>query len=170
MVALHMHSVSGAIALPDRCNVDVRGSNVRLTIIKIAAAGAAAVVAAGVAITACASSPRPAVTATARRPAKPAVPALSTAQGAKICKDLNGWLTGAWQQKEPRFTSQMDSDETEAGYTALGNDLMTLDWNLINFNSGALQNSQPNYYPVTGLAALQRDCAGYGVTLQPSSG
>jgi hypothetical protein len=171
MVALRLHSASGTIALPDRCDVDVRGSNdVTRTIIKITAAGAAAVIAAGAAITACASSPRPAVTAAVKRPAKPAAPALTTAQGAKICNDLNGWLAGAWQQKEPRFTSQMDSDETEAGYTALGNDLMTLDWNLINFNSDALKNTPPDYYPVTGLAALQGDCARYGVTLNASSG
>jgi hypothetical protein len=47
---------------------------------------------------------------------------------------------------------------------------MTLDWNLVNFNSGALKNSRPNYYPVTGLAALQHDCAGYRVTIKGTSG
>jgi hypothetical protein len=132
----------------------------------------AAVIAAGGAIGAYAgSAPRPAATAAAKRVPKPAAtPALSTAHGAKICRDLNGWLTGAWSQSKPRFTNQMDFDEEEAGYTALGNDLMTLDWNLVNFNSGALKNSAPNYYPVTGLAALQHDCAGYGVTVKASAG
>ncbi len=63
----------------------------------------------------------------------------------------------------------MESDETEAGYSVLGSDLTMLDWNLINFNSDALQNSPPDYYPVTGLAALQHDCAGYGVSIKTPS-
>ena len=133
---------------------------------------AATVIATGALIGALAGSgPRP-TAAAARRDPKPAVTAaaLSTAHGAKICRDLNGWLAGASGQTKPRFTSQLDFDEEEAGYTALGNDLMTLDWNLINFNSGALKNSAPNYYPVTGLAALQHDCATYGVTLNTASG
>jgi hypothetical protein len=165
MVAAGIHSAAGAIALPDRCNVDVRGSNVTLAIVKMTAARAAAVITAGAAIAGCAASaPRPGITAAAKHVKAPSA-GLSTAQGAKICRDLNAWLTGALQQKQPRFTSQMESDETEAGYSALGNDLMTLDWNLINFNSGAFKNTPPNYYPVTGLAALQHDCAGYGVTV-----
>jgi ABC-type glycerol-3-phosphate transport system substrate-binding protein len=148
------------------------GSNVTIAITKITAARAAAVIIAGAAIAACAApAPRPAATAAAKRAAKPAAPpALTTAQGAKICRDLNAWLAGAWNEKEPRFNSQLESDETEAGYTALGSDLMTLDWNLVNFNSAALQNTPPNYYPVTGLTALQHDCAGYGVSLKVPSG
>jgi ABC-type glycerol-3-phosphate transport system substrate-binding protein len=145
---------------------------VTITITKITAARAAAVIIAGAAIAACAApAPRPAATDAAKRAAKPAAtPALTTAQGKKICDDLNAWLAGAWNQKEPRFNTQMESDETEAGYTALGSDLMTLDWNLVNFNSSALQNSPPDYYPVTGLAALQDDCAGYGVSVKVASG
>jgi hypothetical protein len=114
---------------------------------------------------------RPAAMA-AKHVVKPAtaLPVMSKAEGAKICRDLNGWLTGAWSQAKPRFTNQMDFDESEAGYTALGNDLMTLDWNLVNSNSAALQNSLPNHYPVTGLTALQNDCAGYGVILKTSAG
>ena len=134
---------------------------------------AAAVIAIGAVIGALAgSAPRPTAAAATRRDPKPAATAaaLSTAHGAKICRDLSGWLTGAAGQAKPRFTNQLDFDEEVAGYTALGNDLMTLDWNLINFNSGALKNSPPNYYPVTGLAALQHDCAGYGVTLSTTSG
>lgn len=146
-----------------------------IAITKITVAWAAAVITVagtGGAIAACAaSSPQPA-TAAAKRDAKAAAKSagLSTAHGAKICRDLNGWLTGAWRQAKPRFTNQMDFDESSAGYTALGNDLMTLDWNLVNFKAGALKNSPPNYYPVTGLTALQHDCAGYGVTLKTASG
>jgi hypothetical protein len=146
---------------------------VTIAISKINAAWAAAVIAAGAAIGACAAVvPGPAVTVAAKRAPKAAVTplGLSAAHGTKICDDLNSWLTGAWSEAKPRFTNQMEFDEEEAGYTALGNDLMTLDWNLVNFNSGALKNSPPNYYPVTGLAALQHDCAGYGVTIKVTSG
>jgi hypothetical protein len=134
---------------------------------------AAAVIAMGALIGAYAgSASRPTATALAKRDAKPAaMPGrLSTARGAKICRDLNGWLTGAWSQAKPRFTNQMQFDESNAGYSALGNDLMTLDWNLVNFSSGALKNSLPNHYPVTGLTALQHDCAGYSVTINTTSG
>jgi hypothetical protein len=134
------------------------------------AARAAAVIAAAVAIAACAASAsRPAATTDAKR-AKPATPALSTAKGAKICDDLNSWLTVAWHLPRPRFTAQMESDESAAGYTALGSDLMTLDFNLVNFNAGALRNTPPNHYPVTGLAALEHDCTGYGVSVQVPAG
>lgn len=146
----------------------------KIAITKIGAARAAAVIAAGAAagaaIGACAASPRPAAVTTAKRVVKAAPPALTTAAGAKICDDLNAWLAVARHLKDPQFSAQMGSDESEAGYTNLGNDLMALDWNLVNFNSGALQNSPPNYYPVTGLAALQHDCAGYGVTVKGPSG
>ena len=137
-----------------------------------AVVAAAAVIAAGALIGAWAApSPRPAGTTAKRVVKAAAVPAgLSTAHGAKICDDLNSWLTGAWREAKPRFTGQMEFDEADAGYTALGNDLMTLDWNLVNFNSGALKNSPPNYYPVTGLAALEHDCAGYRVSIKVASG
>lgn len=146
----------------------------KIAITKITVAWAAAVVTAagtGSAIAAFAASPpKPAVTTAKRAPRAAATPALSTAHGAKICRDLNAWLTGAWRQGKPRFTDQMVFDESEAGYTALGNDLMTLDWNLVNFNSGALKNSLPNHYPVTGLTSLVHDCAGFGVTIKSTSG
>ena len=149
-----------------------------ITVPKISVARGKAVAAAGAVITAgaligawAAPTPGPA-TPTGKRVVKAAaIPSgLSTAHGTKICDDLNSWLTGAWHEAKPLFTNQMEFDEAEAGYTNLGNDLMTLDWNLVNFNSGALKNSRPNYYPVTGLAALQHDCAGYRVTIKGTSG
>jgi hypothetical protein len=142
---------------------------VTIAIPKTAAVRALAVITAGAAITACAApSPRLAAIADAKRNAKSAAaPAgLSSAQGARICGDLNTWLAGAWHEPRPAFSSQLESDTTEAGYSGLGTDLMTLDWNLLNFKSRALKNSPPHYYPVTGLAALQHDCAGFGVTLK----
>jgi hypothetical protein len=151
---------------------------VTITVPKISVARGKAVAAAGAVITAgaligawAAPTPGPA-TPTGKRVVKAAaIPSgLSTAHGTKICDDLNSWLTGAWHEAKPLFTNQMEFDEAEAGYTNLGNDLMTLDWNLVNFNSGALKNSRPNYYPVTGLAALQHDCAGYRVTIKGTSG
>jgi hypothetical protein len=151
---------------------------VTITVPKISVARGKAVAAAGAVITAgaligawAAPTPGPA-TPTGKRVVKAAaIPSgLSTAHGTKICDDLNSWLTGAWHEAKPLFTNQMEFDEAEAGYTNLGNDLMTLDWNLVNFNSGALKNSRPNYYPVTGLAALQHDCARYRVTIKGTSG
>jgi hypothetical protein len=151
---------------------------VTITVPKISVARGKAVAAAGAVITAGAfwgagGAPPPGpATPTGKRVVKAAaIPSgLSTAHGTKICDDLNSWLTGAWHEAKPLFTNQMEFDEAEAGYTNLGNDLMTLDWNLVNFNSGALKNSRPNYYPVTGLAALQHDCAGYRVTIKGTSG
>jgi hypothetical protein len=144
-----------------------------LTTTKIAAAWAAAVIAAGAAtgatVAGCAASaPRPLATAAAKREfAGPATQAgLSISQGAKICDDLNTWVAGARDQGKPRFSAQMESDESKAGYSVLGTDLMELDSNLDNLNSGALKNSRPNYYPVTGLGALTHDCAGYGVAVK----
>jgi hypothetical protein len=146
---------------------------VTIAIPKTAAVWAMAVITAGAAITACAApSSRLAAIDDAKRAAKaPAAPAgLSSVQGTKICGDLNAWLAGAGQKSKPMFNSQLESDESEAGYTTLGTDLMTLDWNLLNFHARALKNSPPHYYPVTGLAALQHDCAGYGVSLKSLSG
>ncbi len=143
-----------------------------LTTTKITAAWAAAALAAGAAIAGCAgSAPRPAATVAAKRvAAAAATPAgLSTSQGARICRDLNAWLAGAWPESKPRFSFQMESDESEAGYSVLGSDLLELDSNLLNLNAGALRKSRPDYYPVTGLGALQHDCAGYGVSVRESS-
>jgi len=133
---------------------------------KATAAWAAAVLTAGAAIAGCAGGPRSAVVTAVRHTApRPASAALSAVQGAKICSDLKAWLAGALHEAEPRFSAQLESDENEAGYGALGTDLLALDSNLLNFNSGALRNSPPRYYPVEGLAALQHDCAAYGVSI-----
>jgi len=140
---------------------------------KTAVAGAAAAVTAGATIAACvASAPGPAATTAGKRVVKAvATPAgISLTQGAKICRDLNAWLAGSWPEPKPRFTYQMEMDEVAAGDGALGSDLAALDFNLVNFNSAALRNSPPDYYPVTGLAALQHDCTGYGVTVPASAG
>jgi hypothetical protein len=165
-----MHLASGTIQVAGyRYNVDARGNNVTIAIPMTTAVRAVAVITAGAAITACAApAPRLAAIADAKRGVKAAAApgGLSIAAGAKICGDLNAWLAGARHETKPAFSSQMESDEGEAGYSNLGTDLMTLDWNLLNFKSRALKNSPPNYYPATGLAALQHDCAGYGVSVK----
>jgi hypothetical protein len=142
-----------------------------VTITKIGMAWTAAVIAAGAAtgaVAGCATSaaPRPVTTAAAKRDVTVKPAGISFSQGAKICTDLNAWVAGAWQQSEPRFGTAMESDENVAGYSDLGSDLMELDTNLVNLNSGALKNSRPDYYPVTGLGALTHDCAGYGVSIK----
>jgi hypothetical protein len=145
-----------------------------LTITKIGTAWAAAVIAAGAAagaVTGAVSSlgtpaPRPAATAAAERDAAAKPPVLSTRKGAKICDDLNAWVAGAWHQSKPQFGVQMESDASAAGYSVLGSDLLDLGTNLVNLSSGALKNSPPNYYPVTGLGALTHDCAGYGISIK----
>jgi hypothetical protein len=66
----------------------------------------------------------------------------------------------------PRFSPQLESDESEAANTTLGQDMTTLDDNLQTENSLALNSA--NYEvtdepdPITGLS---QDCNGYGVTL-----
>jgi hypothetical protein len=82
-----------------------------------------------------------------------------------ICTDLSDWLPQAVNEDQPRFTAQLESDETEAGSTSLGNDLTTLDTNLQEINGLALFPSPPGVYPPTGLGALQNDCSAYGVTV-----
>jgi hypothetical protein len=94
---------------------------------------------------------------------------LTSAQGTSICTDLNTWLARAWNQDMPRFSAQLQADESEAGSTPLGNDLQDLDSNLQTLNSDALLPSPPGYSPPTGLAALHTDCAAYDVNIQESA-
>jgi hypothetical protein len=77
-----------------------------------------------------------------------------------ICSNLGDWLLAAASQGQPRFTAQMNGDETEAAGTPLGDDLATLDANLQAYNSLALV---PDPSAGTGLDALQADCAQFGI-------
>jgi hypothetical protein len=128
----------------------------------------AAALAGGLAVAACGGS-------TAHSPAATtsAAPAgLTYSQGARICSDLNTWLAVAYNEDMPRFSAQMEADESqaEAANTALGSDLAILDSNLQSLNSVAFEPSPPGYSPPTGISALQQDCSDYGVNVQlPSS-
>ena len=66
----------------------------------------------------------------------------------------------------PRFSTQLEADESEAGNTPLGQDMTTLDNALQSENSLALIS---NNYVVTGssdpITGLLQDCQSYGVTL-----
>lgn len=96
-----------------------------------------------------------------------AAPAFTQAQGVAICHDFAAWLPVAFNQDEPRFSSQLQADESEAASTQLGSDLSTLDSDLQSINSDAFFPQQPG--SPSDLQAIQNDCAAYGVTIkQPS--
>jgi len=92
--------------------------------------------------------------------------ALSNAQGKTICQDIAAWIPQANNEDMPRFTAQLEADESEAGNTPLGQDMTTLDESLQTENSLALNSVN---YEVTGeadpITGLSQDCNGYGVTL-----
>jgi hypothetical protein len=91
--------------------------------------------------------------------------ALSTAQAQAVCNDLNTWATTAENQDQPRFNSQLESDETEASGTPFGNDLAQFDDSLQEMNSDALEPGPPgDEQPVQQVEA---DCRSYGVTFTP---
>ena len=91
---------------------------------------------------------------------------LTSAQGKSICQDIAAWIPQANNADEPRFSAQLESDESEAGNAPLGQDMATLDTDLQTENSLALNSAN---YEVTGepdpITALSQDCNGYGVTL-----
>jgi hypothetical protein len=118
-----------------------------------------ALLAAGCATSPPTPRPRPTVTHTA-----PA--GLSTQQVQTICTDLNDWLPVAVKEDQPRFTPTLTADQAEAAGTPLGNALATLSANLQQVNGLAFEPSPPGYTGTPlGLGALQRGCAGYGVTV-----
>jgi len=118
----------------------------------------AALVIAGLTLAGCSAS-----TPTTKR--KPSVsPTLSSAQGERICNDLTNWAVAASNDDQPRFDAQMTADKNEAGGTSLGDDLSELDSDLQTENAVALEAAPPGSGNLTDLAALQTDCAAYGVT------
>jgi hypothetical protein len=105
--------------------------------------------------------------AAASAPTITTAPTLTASQGAVICNDFKAWLPGAFNQRMPRFNAQLESDETEAGDTPLGTDLLNFDSNLQDLNGSAFFPSPPGYAGTpTGIGALQQDCATYGVTFK----
>jgi hypothetical protein len=121
--------------------------------------------AAALTLTACASAATP-------KPAATAPAGLTYAQGQSICNDLAAWLPGAYNADMPRFSQKLGTDETEAvtASSQLGTDLSNLDSNLQSINSVAFDPNPPGYTGTpTGMAALNSDCAAYGVTLPSMS-
>jgi hypothetical protein len=95
-------------------------------------------------------------------------PALTTAQGASICNDLQTWWNAVYNEDTPRFDGTMQADEQEAQRTQLGNDLSTLDNDLQSENSAAFDPGPPG--DPQDMQILEQDCAAYGVTVsQPGS-
>lgn len=74
------------------------------------------------------------------------------------------WLKKAENQDMPRFSSVMETDETEAQGTQLGDDLQTLDDDLQTLNSVALLPQVPGQ--PSDVQVLQTDCQGYGVAVK----
>ncbi len=45
---------------------------------------------------------------------------LTSAQGKSICGDITAWIPQADNQDTPRFSAQLETDESEAANTSLG--------------------------------------------------
>lgn len=50
----------------------------------------------------------------------------TSAQGAMICQDLAKWIPQADNGTTPRFTDQLETDETDASGSQLGDNMTTL--------------------------------------------
>jgi hypothetical protein len=91
--------------------------------------------------------------------------ALTYAQAAAIRNELNSWAQTAGNEDQPRFSAQLNQDETEAANTQLGNDLVTFGDDLGSSNSLALDPGPPgDEQPVQ---MVESDCLSYGVTFTP---
>jgi hypothetical protein len=109
--------------------------------------------------------------------AKPAVrhrapAALTQAQGAEICSDLNAWIIHAVTVDQPRLywaiivPAGADLQDTQLG-TDLSEEMQDLQQN----NSLALQTAAVyNSQGIANTAALSSDCAAYGQTLNWTPG
>jgi hypothetical protein len=101
-------------------------------------------------------------------PASAATSGLTSAQGTSTCNDIAAWIPQARNEDTPRFTSQLEADESQAQAAGaqLGQDMSTLDNSLQVENGNALLSVN---YQVTGqpdpISGLSQDCQAYGVTL-----
>jgi hypothetical protein len=87
---------------------------------------------------------------------------LSYSRGMSICNDLNTWARTANNQDTPRFSPQLESDESEAASSQLGSDLASFDESMQAENSGALEPGPPG-----DPQPVESDCSTYGVTFTP---
>ena len=91
--------------------------------------------------------------------------ALTNAQGATICTELNSWAQTANNQDQPRLSTQLAKAGTAAAGTELGSDLVSFGDDLQTSNSLALEPGPPgDEQPVQMVEA---DCKTYGVTFNP---
>ena len=90
---------------------------------------------------------------------------LSYSQGASICRDLNSWARTANNQDTPRFSAQLESDESAAAGSQLGSDLASFDGDLQTENSAALEPGPPG--DEQSVQFVESDCSAYGVTFTP---
>ena len=90
---------------------------------------------------------------------------LSYSQGASICRDLNSWARIANNQYTPRFSAQLESDESAAAGSQLGSDLASFDGDLQTENSVALEPGPPG--DEQSVQLVESDCSAYGVTFAP---
>jgi hypothetical protein len=103
-------------------------------------------------------------------PPKPAVhhaQALTATQGATICNSLNGWISTAVNQDQPRLSfAEIVPAGADLQGTQLGSDIATEITDLQEDNSLALETGTfANSSGVANTTALSSDCATYGVTL-----
>ena len=94
-----------------------------------------------------------------------AAPALSAAQGARICSDVAAWEPRAERQDNPRFTARLTADTARAlaGRSRLGTDLEGLGSDLLAENGVALMPGAPGQ--PQNIQLVRSDCEGYGVTV-----
>ncbi len=119
---------------------------------------AAAVLTAGISLTACGSSVSSSSAVASNTPA-----AITASESTSICNDVNTWLKTAVNADMPRFNATLHADESEAAGTQLGSDLTSLDDDLQQMNSDALMNGPPgDPQPIQAVAA---DCADVSVTI-----
>ena len=109
--------------------------------------------------------------ALSKRGRLPSAAALTSGQAVSICQDLKSWLAAGMNQDTPRFSAQLESDETEASNanSQLGTDLTGLDEALQSSNSLALDpwtggGGAIGLSPSNGQF-LAYDCSQVGVTV-----
>jgi hypothetical protein len=93
----------------------------------------------------------------------PVAAGLTSAQEAQICGDLLAWSKVATNEDMPRFTQTLVNDVGEAGNSQLGTDMSSLESDLTQINSLALEPGPPGQ--PSSAQAVDYDCQHYGVSI-----
>ena len=90
---------------------------------------------------------------------------LTSAQGTKICNDLLVWSKVAYTEDMPRFTQTLvnDTNDAEAANSQLGADMGSLESDLTQINSLALEPGPPGQ--PSDAQAVDYDCQQYGMNI-----